>query len=79
MRNRRIRKPAAGLMHETFPDFMRALVDAQLVEKETSTDVNWKKIYRVTKSGEIAFPFFSDPATNTLVGSMPEKIRTNSG
>jgi hypothetical protein len=58
---------------------MRALVDTQLVEKETSTDVNGKKIYRVTGSGEIALQFFSDPATNTPVRSMPEKIRTNSG
>jgi hypothetical protein len=70
---KRGRKPATELTHGTFSDFMRALIDAGLVVQGTSTDSSRQKIYRITESGEIAFRFFADPATNTLVRTMLEK------
>jgi hypothetical protein len=71
---KRGRKPATELTQGTFSDFMRALVDAGLVNEKTATDTSRQKVYRITDGGEIAFRFFSDPATNTLVRSILEKI-----
>jgi len=66
------RKPAAELTHQTFSGFMGALRDAGLVEEEYAPDNRKEKIYRITEAGEIAFRFFSDPATGSLVRSMLE-------
>jgi hypothetical protein len=67
------RKPAAELTHGTFSDFMKALADAGLVYDEPAPGNTRQKRYRITENGEIAFRFFSDPATNTLVRTMLEK------
>jgi hypothetical protein len=61
------------------PGFHAGSCRGQLVVEETSTDASRQKIYRVTGSGEIAFQLFSDPATSTLVRSMPEKVGMNPG
>ena len=66
------RKPAAALSHQTFYGFMGALRDAGLVEEEYVPDNRKEKTYRITEAGEIAFRFFSDPATGSLVKSMLE-------
>ena len=71
---KRGRKPAAELTHGTFSDFMRALVDAGLVVEEISTDESREKMFRITENGEIAFRFFSDPSTNTLVRTLLDKV-----
>jgi len=71
---KRGRKPAAELTHGTFSDFMRALVDAGLVVEEVSSDKSHEKMFRITESGEIAFRFFSDPSTNTLVRTVLDKV-----
>jgi len=73
---KRGRKPAAELTHGTFSDFMHALVDAGLVVEKASPENKKEKLYRITESGEIAFRFFSDPATNTLVRTMLGNGRT---
>ncbi|MDP3563411.1 MAG: hypothetical protein Q8R70_02860 [Methanoregula sp.] len=67
-------KPAAELTHGTFSDFMRALVDAGLVVDKVSTDERREKVFRITECGEIAFRFFSDPSTNTLVRTLLDKV-----
>lgn len=61
------RKPAANLTHGTFSDFMGVLVTSGLVEAATSPENKREKIYQITGKGEVAFRFYSDPATNTLV------------
>jgi hypothetical protein len=66
------RKPAAELSHQTFSGFVGTLRDAGLVEEEYAPDSRKEKIYRITDAGEIAFRFFSDPATSSLVRSMLE-------
>jgi hypothetical protein len=71
---RKGRKPAAGLTHGTFSDFMRALVDAELVDEVVSKEISREKMFRITESGEIAFRFFSDPSTNSLVRTILEKV-----
>jgi hypothetical protein len=70
---KRGRKPAAELTHGTFSDFMQALTDAGLVTQEISMDPGRQKGYRITESGEIAFRFFSNPETSTLVRTVLEK------
>ena len=70
---RKGRKPAAELTHGTFSDFMRALVDAELVDEEVSTEAGREKMFRITESGEIAFRFFSDPSTNSLIRTLLDK------
>lgn len=64
------RKPAAELSHQTFSGFMGTLRDAGLIEEEYSPGNRKEKTYRITEAGEIAFRFFSDPATSSLVRSM---------
>ncbi|MFZ1898643.1 hypothetical protein [Methanoregula sp.] len=67
------RKPAAELTHGTFSDFMKSLADAGLVYEESAPENTRQKRYRITENGEIAFRFFSDPATSTLVRTVLEK------
>jgi hypothetical protein len=61
------RKPAAELTHGTLSTFIRTLEEAGLVHERVSEETRREKFYRITQSGEIAFRFFADPATNTLV------------
>jgi hypothetical protein len=70
---KRGRKPAAELTHGTFSDFMRALMDSDLVENGISQKESHEKIFRITECGEIAFRLYSDPATSTLVRTILEK------
>jgi hypothetical protein len=65
-------KPAAELSHQTFSGFMGNLRDAGLIDEENPEGNRKEKTYRITEAGEIAFRFFSDPATNSLVKSMLE-------
>ncbi|MHB8165043.1 MAG: helix-turn-helix transcriptional regulator [Methanoregula sp.] len=67
------RKPAAELTHGTLSTLMRTLEDAGLVEERVSEETKREKSYRITDSGEIAFRFFADPATNTLVRTALQK------
>jgi hypothetical protein len=69
---RKGRKPAAELSHATFSTFIGTLRDAGLIEEEYSTESRREKTYRITEAGEIAFRFFSDPATSSLVKTMLE-------
>jgi len=61
------RKPAAELTHGTLSTLMRTLDGAGLVLERVSEATKREKEYRITESGEIAFRFFADPATSTLV------------
>ncbi|MFA4849553.1 MAG: hypothetical protein WC626_07485 [Methanoregula sp.] len=72
IRYRKGEKPAAELSHATFSGFIRTLRDAGLIEEEYSLESKKEKSYRITEAGEIAFRFFSDPATNSLVKGMLE-------
>jgi len=72
MPDKKERKPAAKLSHQTFSGFMGTLRDAGLVEEEYSPDSRKEKSYRITDAGGTAFRFFSDPATSSLVRSMLE-------
>ena len=65
-------KPAADLSHATFSGFIRTLRDAGLIEEQYSPESRKEKSYRITEAGEIAFRFFSDPATSPLVRTMLE-------
>jgi hypothetical protein len=67
------RKPAANMTHPTFSGFMAALRESGLIDEESSPTNRREKVYRITDRGEIAFRFFSDPATSTLVRSQLEK------
>jgi hypothetical protein len=71
---RKGQKPAAELTHGTFSGYMSTIRDAGLIAEETGTANKKEKIYRITDRGEIAFRFFSDPATNTLVRTQLEKV-----
>jgi hypothetical protein len=72
IRYRKGEKPTAELSHATFSGFMGTLRDAGLIEEEHPPDSRKERNYRITDAGETAFRFFSDPATNSLVGSMLE-------
>ena len=72
IRYRKGEKPAAEMSHQTFSGFMGTLRDAGLIEEENPEGNRKEKTYRITEAGEIAFRFFSDPATNSLVKSMLE-------
>jgi hypothetical protein len=67
------RKPAAELTHGTLSTLMRTLEEAGLVDEQVSEETKREKSYRITDSGEIAFRFFADPATNTLVRTVLQK------
>jgi hypothetical protein len=66
------RKPVTELTHATFSGFMTTIRDTGLIIEKTSPVNKKEKIYRVTDHGEIAFRFFSDPATNSLVRTVLE-------
>jgi hypothetical protein len=66
------RKPAAELSHQTFSGFMGTLRDAGLIDEQYAQGNRKEKTYRITEAGEIAFRFFSNPATSSLVRSMLE-------
>ena len=65
--------PAAELTHATFSGFKETLRDAGPIAKDVTPANPKGKACRITNPGEIAFRFFSDPATNTLVRTIPEK------
>jgi hypothetical protein len=67
------RKPAAELTHGTLSTLMRTLEEAGLVDERVSEETKREKLYRITESGEIAFRFFADPATNSLVRTVLQK------
>jgi hypothetical protein len=67
------RKPAAELTHGTLSTLMRTLETAGLVSERVSVETKREKLYRITDRGEIAFRFFAEPATSTLVRTMLEK------
>ncbi len=71
---RKGRKPFAELTHGTFSDFMRTLVDTELIDEEVSQEAGREKMFRITESGEIAFRFFSDPSTNSLIQTLLNKV-----
>jgi len=66
-------KPAAEMTHGTLSTLMHSLEDAALVEERVSPDTRREKSYRITERGEIAFRFFADPETSTLVRMILEK------
>jgi len=70
---RKGRKPAAELTHGTLSTFMRTLEDAGLVIGQSPAETKREKVYRITARGDIAFRFFSDPATSTLVRIVLER------
>ncbi|MFA4849690.1 MAG: hypothetical protein WC626_08175 [Methanoregula sp.] len=70
---KRGRKPAAELTHGTLSTLMRTLEGAGLVLERVSEETKREKSYQITDSGEIAFRFFANPATNTLVQTMLQR------
>jgi hypothetical protein len=73
VRYKKGRKRAAELTHGTLSTFMRTLEEAGLVLEQVSEETKREKRYRITDSGELAFRFFSDPATSSLVQMVREK------
>jgi len=73
VKDRNGRKPVAELTHGTLSTLMRTLDEAGLVSERVSEETKRVKYYRITDSGEIAFRFFADPATSTLVRTMLQK------
>ena len=67
------RKPASNLTHGTFSTFMRILQEAGLVLERVDLETKREKAYQITDQGELAFRFFSDPATNSTVRMVLEK------
>ena len=70
--SRRGHTPVTVLSQATFSGFMATLLETGLVEEEFAPENRKEKVYRVTGHGEIAFRFFADPATGTLVKSVLE-------
>jgi hypothetical protein len=58
------------LSHGTFSSFMKALIGAGLVEQRMSCGESTRKEYRSTESGEMAFRFYANADTSTLVRTM---------
>lgn len=58
------------LSHGTFSSFMKALIGADLVEQRMSSGESVRKEYRSTESGEMAFRFYANADTSTLVRTM---------
>jgi hypothetical protein len=71
---KRGRAIVAKLTHATFSGFLSSLLDAGLIDEETGTANKKEKIYRINDRGEIAFRFFSDPGTNSLIRTLLEKV-----
>ncbi len=67
---RRGQKPPQELAHGTFSGFMKALIEAGLVEQRMSSGERTRREYRVTERGEMAFRFYANADTSTLVRSM---------
>jgi hypothetical protein len=70
---KRGRTAASGLTHGTLSTLMRTLEKGGLVFERVSEETKREKYYQITDSGEIAFRFFADPATNTLVRTVLQK------
>jgi hypothetical protein len=66
-RSGRDKKTVPELTHGTFSDFMRALEEGGLVDRQESGDGRRQKGYRITGAGTIAFRFLADPGTSMLV------------
>jgi len=66
IRKRLWRQPQE-LAHGTFSDLMKTLIGAGLVVEELSPGDNPRKGYRITECGEMAFRFYANPTTSTLV------------
>ena len=64
--------PAKELSQATFSGFMATLHDAGLIEENFAPENRKVRGYRITGPGEIAFRFFADPATGTLVKNVLE-------
>jgi hypothetical protein len=60
-------KTVPELTHGTFSDFMRALEECGLVDRQESDDGRRQRGYRITGAGTIAFRFLADPGTGPLV------------
>lgn len=67
---RRGQKPPQELSHGTFSSFMKALIETGLVEQRMSSGKITKREYRVTERGEMAFRFYANADTSTLVRTM---------
>jgi hypothetical protein len=67
---RKGQKPPQELSHGTFSGFMKALIEEGLVEQRMSSGESTKREYRVTERGEMAFRFYANADTSTLVRSM---------
>lgn len=67
---KRGRKPANDLSQATFSWFMATLTGAGLAEEIRDRRSRRETAYRITADGEMAFRFFADPATNSIVKMM---------
>jgi hypothetical protein len=64
---KRVWREPQELAHGTFSDLMKTLADAGLVVEELSPGDNPRKGYRITERGEMAFRFYANPTTSSLV------------
>lgn len=64
---KRVWREPQELAHGTFSDLMKTLAAAGLVVEELSPGDNPRKGYRITERGEMAFRFYANPTTSTLV------------
>jgi len=60
------------LSHQTASGFIGNLRDAGLIKEENPEGNRNERPCRITDAGEIAFRFYSDPATSSPVKSMRE-------
>lgn len=60
-------KPPQDLSNGTFSGFMKALNRAGLVEIRSTSGERSRRHYHITESGEMAFRFYANPDTSTLV------------
>jgi len=60
-------RPPQDLAHGTFSTFMKALTEAGLVEQRMSSGETTRREYRITEHGEMAFRFYANADTSTLV------------
>ncbi|HII97955.1 MAG TPA: MarR family transcriptional regulator [Methanoregula sp.] len=63
-------KPANDLSQATFSWFMATLTGAGLAGEVRDRRSRRETAYRITADGEMAFRFFADPATNSIVKMM---------
>lgn len=76
---KRGRKPANDLSQATFSWFMKTLAEAGLIEICPYNGSLKERSYRISESGETAFRFFADPATNSMVKMMLDGPRPGPG